>query len=88
MDTIGTEPCVHYMEGVLYSEIFGLSPSADVISAPDCILSQNFIITTKSDIITIILDSNDVVHAEVDSHQGDSADFCSAVGQVCPLQRK
>ena len=30
MDTIGTEPCVHYMEGVLYSEVFGLSPSADV----------------------------------------------------------
>ena len=29
-DTIGTEPCVHYMEGVLYSEVFGLSPSADV----------------------------------------------------------
>ena len=29
MDTVGTEPCVYYMEGVLYSEVFGLSPSAD-----------------------------------------------------------
>ena len=24
MDTIGTKPCVHYMEGVLYSEVFRL----------------------------------------------------------------
>ena len=31
MDTIETEPYVHYMEGVLYSEVFGLSPSADVL---------------------------------------------------------
>ena len=29
-DTTGTEPCVHYMEGVHHSEVFGLSPSADV----------------------------------------------------------
>ena len=36
-DTIGTEPCVHYMEGVLYSEVFGLSPSMMYTSAPDCI---------------------------------------------------
>ena len=56
------------------------------ISAPDCILSLNFIITI--DIITIILNGSDVVHAEVNSDLGDSADFGSAVGQVCPQQKK
>ena len=30
-DTIGAEPCVHLMEGVLYSEVFALGPSAYVL---------------------------------------------------------
>ena len=30
-DTIGAEPCVHLMEGVLYSEVFAFGPSAYVL---------------------------------------------------------
>ena len=29
-DTIGAEPCVRFMEGVLFSEVFALGPSTFV----------------------------------------------------------
>ena len=45
MDTIGTEPCVHYMEGVLYSEVFGLSPRVTLMTI---YFSMYYIITIQN----------------------------------------